>query len=180
MGLWRASLTAGFVARKALEVYFFLPRARPVPVKVGLQLNRYAVGKTANSLVYPRRQQLTPLPCGGPARLDSSLEPRRSAVLNYRLGHRAPGRGGRQARTVSGCVNSAFLNISQHFTGHLFSPWRPSSARGIDGGPRRSTEVVLNEQCSKQAESGGRSLCAAVGSPRQTPGGFSEQPNLRS
>src|SRR5208283_6060330 len=29
----------------------------------------------------PRRQQLTPLPCGGPARLDPSLEPRRSAVL---------------------------------------------------------------------------------------------------
>ena len=39
------------------------------------------VGKTANSLVYPRRQRLTPLPCGGPARLDPSLEPRRSAVL---------------------------------------------------------------------------------------------------
>ena len=25
--------------------------------------------------------RLTPLPCGGPARLDASLEPRRSAVL---------------------------------------------------------------------------------------------------
>ncbi|MGO8900808.1 MAG: hypothetical protein ACLQU5_21015 [Isosphaeraceae bacterium] len=25
--------------------------------------------------------RLTPLPCGGPARLDRSLEPRRSAVL---------------------------------------------------------------------------------------------------
>ena len=50
------------------------------------------------------------------------------------------------ARTVSGCLNSAFLDISQHFTGHLFSPWIPSSARGIDGGPRRFTEVVLNEQ----------------------------------
>ena len=96
MGLWRASLTAGFVARKALEVYFFLPRARPVPVKVGLQLNRYAVGKTANSLVYPRRQQLTPLPCGGPARLDSSLEPRRSAVLITALATGPPaGVGGR-------------------------------------------------------------------------------------
>ena len=43
-------------------------------------------------------------------------------------------------------MNSAFLNISQHFTGHLFSRWIPSSARGIDGGPQRSTEVVLNEQ----------------------------------
>src|SRR5271165_2356050 len=81
------------------------------------------------------------------------------------------------ARTVSGCMNSAFHDISQHFTGHLFSPWIPSSACGIDGGPRRSTEVVLNEQCSKQAEAGGRSLCATVGSPLQTPGGFSEQPD---
>ena len=34
---------------------------------------------------------------------------------SFPLGHRAPGRGGRQARTVSGCLNSAFLNISQHF-----------------------------------------------------------------
>jgi len=51
-----------------------------------------------------------------------------------------------RARTVSGCLNSAFLDISQHFTGHLFRPWIPSSARGIDGGLRRFTEVVLNEQ----------------------------------
>src|SRR5271157_1629785 len=39
------------------------------------------------------------------------------------------------ARGVSGCVNSAFLDISRHFTAHLFSPWIPSSARGLDGGP---------------------------------------------
>ena len=45
-----------------------------------------------------------------------------------------------RARTVSGCVNSANLNISQHFTVHLFSPWIPSSARGKGGGPRRSNE----------------------------------------
>jgi|GEM_PF-5197505 len=70
-----------------------------------------------------------------------------------------------------------FLDISRHFTAHLFRPWIPSSARGIDGGPRRSTEVVLNEQCSKHAEAGGRSLLATVGSPFQTPGGFSEQPD---
>ena len=31
------------------------------------------------------------------------------------------------ARALSGCVNSAFLNISQHFTGHLFRPWIPNS-----------------------------------------------------
>src|SRR5271157_5047 len=55
-----ASATAGVVARKELKVYFFLPHARPVPVKVGLELNRSAVGKTANSLVYPRPQHLTP------------------------------------------------------------------------------------------------------------------------
>jgi len=73
------------VARKELKVYFFLPRARSVPVKVGLERNRSVVGKTANSFVYPRRQQLTPLPCGGPARLDPSLERRRSAVLNSGL-----------------------------------------------------------------------------------------------
>src|SRR5271166_2854865 len=40
------------------------------------------------------------------------------------------------ARTVSGCVKSAFLNKSQHFTVHLFRPWIPSSARGSDGGLR--------------------------------------------
>src|SRR5208282_6248989 len=50
------------------------------------------------------------------------------------------------ARTVSGCLNSTFLDISQHFTAHLFRSWIPGSARGIDGGPRRFTEVVLNEQ----------------------------------
>ncbi len=45
---------------------------------------------------------------------------------------------------VSGRVNSAFLNISQHFTGHLFRLWIPSSARGQGGGPRRFTAIVLN------------------------------------
>src|SRR5271157_3820838 len=48
------------------------------------------------------------------------------------------------ARGVSGCVNSAFLDISRHFTAHLFSPWIPSSARGKGGGPRRFTAIVLN------------------------------------
>ena len=45
---------------------------------------------------------------------------------------------------VSGCVNSANLNISQHFTVHLFSPWIPSPACGKGGGPRRFTAIVLN------------------------------------
>src|SRR5271157_4535399 len=39
------------------------------------------------------------------------------------------------ARGVSGCVNSAFLDISRQFTAHLFSPGIPSSARGKGGGP---------------------------------------------
>ncbi|MGC1718487.1 MAG: hypothetical protein WA746_05835, partial [Isosphaeraceae bacterium] len=61
--------------------------------KVGLERNRSAMGKAANSLVSPRRQQLTPLPCGGPARLDPSLEPRRSAVLIFALATQGGGLG---------------------------------------------------------------------------------------
>ncbi len=41
-----------------------------------------------------------------------------------------------------------FLNKSQHFTSHLFRSWIPNSTRDIDGGPRRFTEVVLNETIS--------------------------------
>ncbi len=44
------------------------------------------------------------------------------------------------------CLNFVFLNISQHFTVHLFRPWIPNSTRDVDGGPRRFTEVVLDEQ----------------------------------
>ena len=40
-----------------------------------------------------------------------------------------PRQGWAAARTVSGRVNSAFLNISQHFTAHLFRPWIPNSTR---------------------------------------------------
>ncbi|MGZ3300882.1 MAG: hypothetical protein ACXWO3_08350, partial [Isosphaeraceae bacterium] len=39
-------------------------------------------------------------------------------------------------------ANSANLNKSQHFTSHLFRPWRRGSARGSDDGPRRFTAVV--------------------------------------
>src|SRR5208337_3474216 len=41
-----------------------------------------------------------------------------------------------RARTVSGCVNSANLNISQHFTVHLFNLSIPNSAcgKGVDPG----------------------------------------------
>ena len=67
------------------------------------------------------------------------------ARITRNTGLRARHRITREARTVSGCVNSAFLNISQHFTSHLFRPWIPSSARGINGGSRPFTEVVFNE-----------------------------------
>ena len=71
---------------------------------------------------------------------------------------------------IDGCRNSRNLYFSLPHA-------RPVPVKsGINGGPRRSTEVVLNEQCSKPAEAGGRSLRAPVGSPLQTPGGFSEQP----
>src|SRR5208337_1703495 len=96
--------TAAVVPRQQLKVYFFPPHARPVTGKVGLERNRSAVGKTAISLVAPRPHQLSPLPCGGPARPLPGTEAIRRA--NFRLGH-----AGRRARTVSGCVNSAFLNI---------------------------------------------------------------------
>ena len=118
-----------------------------------------------------------------------------AASGDLRLGHRAPGRGGRRAsiplhalttllsalgafclfeprvaRICEGnlryiCLDNGnasqgadntsvraggvlsvgiprFLNKSQHFTVHLFRPWRPGSVRGSDGGPRRFTAVV--------------------------------------
>jgi len=46
------------------------------------------------------------------------------------------------ARGVLSVGIPRFLNKSQHFTVHLFRLWRPGSARGSDGGPRRFTEVV--------------------------------------
>src|SRR5271166_6866729 len=66
-----------------------------------LERNRFAVGKTATSLVSPRRQQLTP---AGPARPLPGTKAIRRA--HFRLGH-----AWRQAWTVSGCLNSAFLGL---------------------------------------------------------------------
>ena len=80
-----------------------------------------------------------------------------AASGDLRLSHRAPGRGGRRAsihsspradntsvraRGVLSVGIPRFLNKSQHFTVHLFRPWRSGSARGSDGGPRRFTAVV--------------------------------------
>jgi len=39
-----------------------------------------------------------------------------------------------------------FPDISRQFAVHLFRPWTPGSAHGIDGGPRRFTAIVLSEQ----------------------------------
>src|SRR5208337_4851294 len=125
-----------------------------------------------------------------------------AASGDLRLGHRAPGRGGRRAsiplhalttllsalgafclfeprvaricpgnlrcicsdngNASQGADNTSvraggvlsvgiprFLNKSQHFTVHLFRPWRPGSARGSDGGPRRFT-VCGNSAFSQQ------------------------------
>ena len=47
-----------------------------------------------------------------------------------------------RARGVLSVEIPRFLDKSRHFTVHLFRPWRPGSARGSDGGPRRFTEVV--------------------------------------
>ena len=51
--------------------------------------------------------------------------------------------GGRCHAGIDCCLNSTFLYQSRP---QLFRPSIPSSARGIDGGPRRFTGVVLNEQ----------------------------------
>src|SRR5271167_4166533 len=81
----RARLPKGITRRKragydeskkvSRTLLFFLPHARPVPVKVGLERNRSAVGKTANSLVYPRRQQLTPSGPGSTPHLNQGDPP---------------------------------------------------------------------------------------------------------
>ena len=60
-----------------------------------------------------------------------------------------------------------FLNKSQHFTVHLFRPWRPGSARGSDGGPRRFTEVVptphaYSGQCPVKTKRARARSCASV------------------
>src|SRR5208337_636360 len=70
-----------------------------------------------------------------------------------------------RARTVSGCVNSAFLDISQHFTAHLFSPWIPSSARGIDGGPRQFTVGSLTSSSQRLRVQAGPGVTFMVSLP---------------
>src|SRR5271166_5586592 len=82
----------------------------------------------------------------------------------------------------SGCLNSAFLNISQHFTSHLFRPWIRNSTRCQSrkgpptfpwcqkvGAPFRSNSVV----CVKQYPAGkglhpAKTRSARVSRPRRS------------
>ncbi len=73
--------------------------------RASLERNRSAVGKTANSLVYPRRQHLTPLPAGARPGSTPRLN-QRGPPCSSRLGHRAPGRGGRRALIPSSGLQS--------------------------------------------------------------------------
>ena len=69
-----------------------------------------------------------PLRGPGPARPLAGTKAIRRA--HFRLGHRAPGRGGRQARTVSGCLNSAFLGLFlDQLRSQLFREWIPNPTR---------------------------------------------------
>src|SRR5208337_4803829 len=77
------------------------------------------------------------------------------------------------ARGVSGCVNSAFLDISRHFTAHLFSPWVPSSARGKGGGPLWK-QAPTPERCPRHEPPGRNrlpafTLCYKVSGPCALP-----------
>ena len=78
-----------------------------------------------------------------------------------------------RAWTVFGCVNSANLNISQHFTGHLFRPWIPSPACGKGGGPRRFTAMVLNVSRRRFGGPAGSEMAADRDLIRET---FEKQP----
>src|SRR5208337_760419 len=86
------------------------PSAQALRVQASsFEQNRFAMGKTAISLVSPRPQQLAP---SGRARL--LLEPRRSAVLNSGLTTGPPaGLGGGLGPFLAVCTPrfSTFLNI---------------------------------------------------------------------
>ena len=48
--------------------------------------------------------------------------------------------------------------------------------RGIDVRPRQSTEVMLDERCSKHAEAGGRSRAPRSEAPSRRPEDFQSNP----
>ena len=110
-----------------------------------------------------------PSPAG--ARPGSTPLPGTEAIrrAHFRLGHRAPGRGGRRARTVSGCVNSAFLNISQHFTGHLFRLWISGSTRCQYFRPRSDRFWLLEQRVSRTFLDFSRPQLSGHGYPGDAP-----------
>ena len=68
---------------------------------------------------------------------------------------------------ISGAQNARNLDISRHAWSQPVRPSMPSSARGSDGGPRRFTEFVLNEQALRNQSQ--REVTAST-SPRTTRG----------
>jgi hypothetical protein len=79
-------------------------------------------------------------------------QPRRNPLAQNSLSRKATDherckRDGHQRFSgIAGVLNAGNLYISLHARPQLAGPLVPSSARGRDGGPRRSTAVVLNEQ----------------------------------
>src|SRR5208283_2330193 len=72
-----------------------------------------------------------------------SLERRRSAVLISGLATGPSGRGGWRARTVSGCVNCAFLGLFRTFSGP--QPFRPWATSRLQGAPGQTQDLVLGD-----------------------------------
>src|SRR5208337_132374 len=58
-----------------------------------------------------------------------------------------------------------FLDISRQFTAHLFSPWIPNSARGIDGGPRQFTVGSLTSSSQRLRVQSGPGVTFMVSLP---------------
>src|SRR5208337_1944841 len=92
---------------KLQEPYFFPPNARPVLVKVDLVEAHIGHTKWATSFVRSLSQ-------GGPPCHSPAWSP-------------GPRRGGRRARTVSGCFNSVLLGLFlDELRPRLFREWIPN------------------------------------------------------
>ena len=102
----------------------------------------------------------------GPARPLPGTKAIRRA--HFRLGHRAPGRGGRQARTVSGCLNSAFLGLfsnscGPNFSGHGY----PTQCAANTCRPRSDRFWLLELRVSRTFLDNLRLICSVHGYPAQ-------------
>jgi hypothetical protein len=69
----------------------------------------------------------------------------------------------------SGCVNSAFLNISQHFTGHLFRLWISGSTRCQYFRPRSDRFWLLEQRVSRTFLDFSRPQLSGHGYPGDAP-----------